>query len=369
MKIIAIFLKEFVDLLRDRRALFSAFAYVILGPIALYTTVNLLADQTRDASLSPIRFCQAESSILRAHLEASGLGFDRSATICIDLAADFEKQLASGRTTRIDVYANLTSSEATSRKIEESLARFSSALGAQRLLARGLSPSLSSPLDIDVHNSNSVSRRADVVTKILVILFVMAPFFVAVAAAADMTAGERERGALETLLSSPVGSFSIVVGKWLASAALNVVGTAACVVAGLALLRYSALAELGIRLETGVAAGLIATLYLVPLALLAAALQLAIGFWSRNFKDAQSYLMLLSFVPAIVGFVMTGEYLAKAASWPIGWEMSALSVPLLQSLSPATTFGTMALFELGLTGAVLVICALRIRSEAVLSKA
>lgn len=369
MKAIAIFLKELVDLLRDRRALLSAFAYVAFGPIALLVTVNLLADQSREGSLSPIRFCNAESDVLFAHLTASGVIFDSAASVCIDVAADFEQQLSSGRTTRVDVYANLSASETTVQKVEQALARLSSALGAQRLLARGLSPSLSTPLDIDLHNTSRVSRRADVVTKILVILFVMAPFFVAVAAAADMTAGERERGALEPLLSTPVSAFSIVVGKWLAAAALNLAGTAACVVAGLALLRYSALAEIGIRLETGLNAGLVAVLYLTPLTLLSAAIQLAIGLWSKNFKDAQSYLMLLSFAPAIVGFMMTGEYLAKAAHWPVVWEMNALQVPLLQSASPAVAFSAIVQVELGLTFVVLVLCALRIRSEAILSKA
>ena len=73
------------------------------------------------------------------------------------------------------------------------------------------------------------------IARVLIILFVMAPFFVSVAAAADMTAGERERHSLEPLLVHPVGAFSIVVGKWMAAALLGVIGTAACVIGGLVL--------------------------------------------------------------------------------------------------------------------------------------
>ncbi|NOT41551.1 MAG: ABC transporter permease, partial [Alphaproteobacteria bacterium] len=235
-------------------------------------------------------------------------------------------------------------------------------------LARGLAPSVINPLLIDTQTTNSYSRQADVIARVLIILFVMAPFLVQAAAAADMTAGERERRSLEPLLVHPVGAFSIVVGKWLAASAVGMVGTAACVVGGLLLLNMSALAELGIRLETGLEAGLLVTLYLIPLTLLVTAMQLAVGLWSKNFKDAQSYLMLMSFAPAIFGFVMTGERLAKAGLWPLAWELNALAGPLLNSTTPSAPFATVAAIELAATLLLLFVCAGRLRSEAILSR-
>jgi sodium transport system permease protein len=368
MMALTIFLKEFIDLLRDRRALFSALAYVAFGPLAVLFTVNTLAEQTREAFYAPIKFCGAESALLAEHLTAAGLAFDPKAQICVNVPEDFATRLADGRGVRVHVRGDLTAQATTVRKVESTLARFSSTLGNQRLLARGIAPSVTSPVIVDTQSTNSFSRQADVVARVLIILFVMAPFFISVAAAADMTAGERERRSLEPLLTHPVGAFSIVVGKWMAAALLGVLGTAACVVGGLALLDYSALAELGIRLETGVEAGLLATLYLTPLTLLTTALQVAVGLWSKNFKDAQSYLMLMSFAPAIVGFVMTGERLAQAGMWPLAWELNALAVPLLRSTTPAVPFAMIATLELALTFGVLVICAYRLRSEAILSR-
>lgn len=364
---LSIFLKEFVDLLRDRRALFSGFAYVAFGPIAVLMAVNMLAAQSNETSWAPIRFCGPTSQIIQDELTSAGLEFKPDAKICLIIAPDFEARLAEGRTARIHVRGDLTAEAATIRRVETSLSRFSSTLGNQRLLTRGVSPSVTTPLVIDTQNTNSFSRQADVIARVLIIMFVLSPFFISVAAAADMTAGERERRSLETLLVNPVNALSIIVGKWLAASSLGLMGTAGCIIGGLFLLENSDLAQLGIRLETSLETGLLVSLYLAPLTLLVASLQIAIGLWSRNFKDAQNYLMLFSFLPAVVGFALTGERLALAAGWPLGWELNALSGPLLGAPPSGVPFVAIAAVELGLTALVLVLCTRRLRSEAILS--
>lgn len=368
MIILSIFLKEFIDLLRDRRSLLSGFAYIAFGPLVLLVVINSLASETQTTSWSPIRFCGPSSAILKQELTASRLEFKPDAAICLNIPDNFEERLAKGSPARVQIRGDLLAQSATIDRIERSLTRFSVTLANQRVMARGLSPSVINPLVIDTQNTNSFSRGADVIARALIIMFVLSPFFVSVAAAADMTAGERERRSFEPLLVHPVSTFSIIVGKWMAAAALGITGTTACIVGGLFLLEQSSLAQLGIKLDTGAAAGLQASLYLIPLTMLAAAIQLAIGLNARNFKDAQNYLMLLSFAPAIVGFMLTGERLAKAADWPFAWELSALSGPLLGAPAPATPFVVIAAIELALTAAILAFCARQLRSEAILSQ-
>ena len=222
---------------------------------------------------------------------------------------------------------------------------------------------------MDRWNLNPVSARAEVIARLLIIFFIMTPFFVSVAAAADSTAGERERRSLEPLLAFPVGAGQIVLGKWLAAATLGVLGTAICVFGGLALMQRSALPELGLRLETGFGAGLAALAMLVPLCLLVAAVQIGVGLLAKNFKDAQSYLMLLGFVPAVAGFVLSGERLAAASVWPLAWELNALGAPLLGAPAGATPFAWIAAVELLAGALVLWLAALRLRSERILVQA
>ena len=101
MNALTIFLKEFIDLIRDRRALFSGLAYVAFGPLAVLLTVNMLAGQTRDTSYAPIKFCGPSSTLLAEQLTAAGLAFDEKASICVNAPADFEARLAEGKAVRV----------------------------------------------------------------------------------------------------------------------------------------------------------------------------------------------------------------------------------------------------------------------------
>lgn len=367
MIILSIFLKEFIDLMRDRRALVSGFAYVAFGPLVILMTVSVLATEARNDNWSSIRFCGPSSPLLEEELKAARLEFAPDAAICVLIPEDFETRLADGRTARVQIRGDLLAQSTTIDRVEGTILRFASTLSTQRLLARGMAPTIANPVSVETQNNNSYSRAADLIARMLILFLVLSPFIVSVAAAADMTAGERERRSIEPLLVHPVSALSIVIGKWMAAAALGVVGTTACVLGGLYLMEQSELAQLGIRLDTSLGAGLLVSLYLVPITLLAAAIQVTVGFWSRNFKDAQSYLMLISFVPAVAGFMLTGERLAAAANWPLAWEMNTLAGPLLGAPPTSVPFAVIAAIELALVAALLALSARRLRSEAILS--
>jgi sodium transport system permease protein len=329
----------------------------------------MIAAQTREDALTPVALCgTGEATRLVEHLKSAGVTFAKDAKICLNIPDDFATRLNDGRSARVQILADLTSTATTVRKVESELRRYSTTLAQQRMIARGVAPSVTAPITVDVQSTNPVSRQSDVIARVLIIFFVSAPFFVTLAAAADMTAGERERKALEPLLAHPVGAFSIILGKWLAASAMGLFGVGACVAGGLALLDYSALPELGVRLETGWATSLHVLLLLTPLTLLVVALQLAIGLWARNFKDGQSYLTLLSFAPVVAGFAVSGERLAQVGVWPLAWELNALAVPLLKSTTPVVPFPQLAAIELALAFALLALCAQRLRSEAILSQ-
>ena len=369
MKLLAIYRKEMIDTLRDRRSLVSSLMYVLLGPLAVVFTVNVLAAASRPSALQTVAVCNGAAPALVEYLQTTGLSFGADAAVCLDVPPDYERRLAAGQTTRIGIRADLSRAAATVAKLETEIGRYSRTLATQRVLARGLAPSVIGPITVDRRNLNPVSARAEVIARLLIIFFIMTPFFVSVAAAADSTAGERERRSLEPLLAFPVGAGQIVLGKWLAAATLGVLGTAICVFGGLALMQGSALPELGLRLETGFGAGLAALAMLVPLCLLVAAVQIGVGLLAKNFKDAQSYLMLLGFVPAVAGFVLSGERLAAASGWPLAWELNALGAPLLGAPAGTTPFAWIAAVELLAGALVLGLAALRLRSERILVQA
>jgi len=128
--------------------------------------------------------------------------------------------------------------------------------------------------------------------------------------AMDTVAGERERQSLLPLLMNPVRRREIVLGKWLAvglfSAAgliLNLAGFAMVFACGGVHLPVSAP-----RLLLAVAAGIL------PLALLAASIQLLISTVCRAAKEAQTYLSMLVFLPMGLGMFQV-FFPAAARGW------------------------------------------------------
>ena len=106
------------------------------------------------------------------------------------------------------------------RDVEDVLNAYSSNVASARLLAHGVSPATLAPVQVQRYDTGSTAARsAGIIGGILGFLFFPA-FICGLSAAVDCTAGERERRSLEVLMAQPVRTWELVVGKWLAAAAL-----------------------------------------------------------------------------------------------------------------------------------------------------
>lgn len=130
--------------------------------------------------------------------------------------------------------------------------------------------------------------------------------------AIDATAGEKEKGTLEALLSAPVPVFQIVLGKALAvltvALAAAFAGVAGIVLGGTvmrSLVPQEILggSPLGGGLSLGPAGYLALLLTAVLFAAMMVSVQLSLGVYARTFKEAQSYmapLLLVFIVPLLL---------------------------------------------------------------------
>ena len=144
---------------------------------------------------------------------------------------------------------------------------------------------------------------------VVVIMVMLGAFYPAI----DITAGERERGTLETILSSPVNRFDLMTGKVLA------VSTLAAVTGMLNLISISLTMVEGMRLIGGSQAlqipwsrTIAALTMVVPSAFLFASVMVAIGAMARSFKEAQNLLTPIYFLcitPALIAGL--GDYEMK----------------------------------------------------------
>ena len=367
MRLATVVKKELVDGLRDRRALLAALGFALLGPLAIASMVNAMAAAGRETALKPVRLCgEGEAPALIAHLRAAGLAIADDAAICLDLPADYARGQAAGESVRVHIRADLAAEAPTVAKLEREITAYSRSLGAKRLMARGVAPSVAAPIVVDTQSTNRVSRAASALGGVLILYIVMAPFILVFAMAADTSAGERERRSLEPLLTHPLRPFDIVAGKFAALAAVNLASMALCVGLSLFMLAHAATAELGLRIDTGFAASFAVFLRLVPLCMLVAAVQLGLGLFSKTFKEAQQTSMMLSLLPLVVGMLLLLRPGVDASIWPLAWEIKALAGPLLGSTTAVAPFSVVAGLELALVVLVLLAAARRLRSERVL---
>ncbi len=174
------------------------------------------------------------------------------------------------------------------------LDRWTDEVGKTNLVAGGMPARAVRPFEIDSSNlaGASASKSANIWSRMLPVMLLLWAMTGAFYPAVDLCAGEKERGTLETLLSSPAERSEIVLGKLLtimgfsmATAALNLVSVG---VTGSLIFRQ--MESFGGPPPLAV---LWLSLALIPVSALFSALCLALASFARSTKEGQYYLMPL----------------------------------------------------------------------------
>ena len=153
--------------------------------------------------------------------------------------------------------------------------------------------------------------------------------------AMDLTAGEKERGTMETLLCSPAARTEIVLGKFLLVLTGSLSAMAFSLISmGITVVTTGVMGFGGARGAAAQAAtgggglqmsidpmGLLGVLAMVlPVAILFAAVQFTVALFARSTKEAQSYLGPMVFMvvmPAVVGMMPGIDLNARLALVPL----------------------------------------------------
>ncbi|HET9595815.1 MAG TPA: ABC transporter permease subunit [Anaeromyxobacteraceae bacterium] len=314
--------KELLDALRDRRAVLMAVLFPLLGPLALAMTLALLERQVGLADDRPLTLAvegAERAPRLVAFLAGAGavvvpapadpVAAVRSGErdVVLRIGPDYAERLAAGRPAPVELVhdASRQASHAPAARARRLLEAWGRQIGVQRLLARGVHPSLAEAvavLDVDVSTAQS---RAALVLGMLPYFVVLALFVGGMSIAVDGTAGERERQALEPLLVYPVPRWCLAAAKIGATALFAAAALAETLVGfGLVpLLVTGDRAGLPLRLEPGVLLAVFATA--LPLLVFVSALQVAVASRARTFKAAQGALSLLMLVPVLPGMALS----------------------------------------------------------------
>lgn len=358
----AIYLREMLDMFRDRRTMISMVAVpVIVFPLLFQGMSRVMGSIEKNAEQ------EAKTLGIVVHAQTPAIG-EALAKLEMPIkekddvrAAISKKEIAAaveevpGTPPRILVYvdsSNPTSSSAGDR-IRIALAELKDQQIRESLRNSGIPASVLTPFNIQKTNVADERKMAGSIGgSILGYVVLLMMFTGGMYAVIDMTAGEKERKTLEPLLASPAARQEIVMGKTLAAitaillTTILMVGSMAYSMKNLKVGSKSEEASQmmgGITLDAHMVVMIAAVL--IPVAIFAASLMFAIALFARSFKEGQSYLTPITLVvifPAIFGS-LPGVHLTPVLSLiPIFNASMVLHGVLMGDLSNVNFAVTMA---------------------------
>jgi sodium transport system permease protein len=318
--VLSVFRKEFRENLRDRRTLISALIFgPLFGPLLFSTALFLGLERGSAEADRPVKLAVAHAErapnlldFLRQYrVTIEPVGYDDSAArsaihehryqLVLLVTGDFGKRLATAEPAPLLLYSDTSdaSSARATGRVQALLGQYGSILAHLRMSARGMDPLVLAPIvvqDIDVSTPASRSVLALGALSYLVLLtMLMGGVYLAI----DATAGERERGSLEPLLTVPVRREHLMFGKILATCAYMTLSLVLTVAAFSVVLRFVGLERLGMSVNFGPLVAVRVILYCLPLVPVGAALMTIVAAFTRSYREAQTYIGLVLVVPTL----------------------------------------------------------------------
>ena len=329
-----VYRKELTDSLRDRRTVLSMIAVPILlmpvltiglGIVSVLLfgrallevpAVMILGGEDSPAVLAALH-ALPEIRIVPARPDYAQEISDKRIRAAVEIPRDFDAAVARGDavTVRIDMYQGELKSGFGVDRVQKFFTDYRDAVVRQRLQARRLPARLAAPFAIEQKNVVPPEKVGGQLIGGLVPYFIILLCLTgAMYPAIDLTAGEKERGTIETILCSPVSRVHLVLGKFLMvltaslfTALLAILSMSMTFAAGkIILARMSPVNDMGLTLSISVKAVTWVFIMIVPLAVLLSASLLAIALFAKSYKEAQSYLSPLTvfvILPAVVSIL------------------------------------------------------------------
>ena len=315
-----VFRKEILDNVRDRRTLFSALVFgPLFGPALFAVLVSVMLEQTLaqlDEGLELPVTGSEHAPNLMAFLQRYDITpqpgpadlatarqqvRDGDEDVVLWIEADYGEALASGEPARLTLVYDQSNNRAGQSvgRVKRLLSGYGNRMGALRLQVRGLSPWLIRPITIDELDVSTPTGRSVLLLGMLTYFLLFAMLMGGLYLAIDTTAGERERGSLEPLLTLPVARGELLLGKLSATIFYMLLSLFLTLAAFTIALRFVPLERLGMSANFGADVALVAFFILAPFSLLGAALMTVVASFTKSYKEAQTYLTVVLLVPTL----------------------------------------------------------------------
>ena len=343
-----VYRKELVDSLRDRRTVISMTVVPILLFPALTLGMGLLGATMMSRAKGEVprvmvvggedspKVLDALKKNEKIEVVPGTADFadrvsnkDVRAAIILPKGFDAAAEHGDEQTVAVDYYEGDIKSELAKDTAETSLKDYRLSLAKQLVSERGVPGNLVEPFKVEKKNVAPPEKVAGSALGGLIPYFVIILSLTgAMYPAMDLTAGEKERGTMETILTSPVSRTDLVLGKFfmvltasLATALLSLTSMAISF-----MLARNMIDKLVSEENPGVhyaidPKGILAVLLMVlPLSVLFSATLLAVALFAKSFREAQTYLSPLTVIvimPAVAALLPGVELNTRTALIPI----------------------------------------------------
>jgi sodium transport system permease protein len=349
--LLTVLCKELVENARDRRTLLSALLIGPLGgPLLFGVMMNLTLERGRERAAQALELPVVGRSAapnLVAFLEREGVKVSdlpggaagaaaavrhRAARVVLVIPDGYGERLRAGEPADVRLYTDTsdTSASADRARAEALLRGYGSQIAAWRLQSRGLAPLLMQPVVVDEIDVSTPAARALALLGMLSYFIVFATLMGGLYVAIDTTAGERERGSLEPLLTLPVARRALVYGKILAASVYMALSLLLNLAAFAVSLRFVRLDTVGMALNLGPGVALAIFAVMLPFVLLGSALMTIVASFTRSYREAQSWLAAVLLVPTLP-IVFASLYQVPSRT-SLMWVPSLSQHLLIQSL-------------------------------------
>jgi sodium transport system permease protein len=343
--VLTVFRKELVDSLRDRRTLVAmVIVPLVLFPLMIVISSGMLISHARKAEAKNLRIGLVTNAAAAGFVEmleqrsdvevVGGISVERGKALVradsldavLVFDPDFDARVEGLGTGRVKMYHKTTENTSIERRrVRGLLDEYEKTLREERFEALSLDTAIVEAVEVSEENLASTKERlAEEIGGLLPYLIIIFCFTGSMYPAIDLAAGEKERGTLETLLTTPAGRLEILLGKFgvvvltgIATALVSIVGIYIGIRQSPEIPPEVLSAVLGM-LEIRSIALLLSLL--LPLAVFFAAVLLSLSIFAKSFKEAQSTitpLMIFIIVPAFIALMPGMTLDARTALIPI----------------------------------------------------
>ena len=317
--------KELIDIIRDRKTL----AFTILLPILIYPIlfqimsvtmqssqedakkeINVVINGDKDSELGKVLTSQ-ENIKEQNYDEPKKALKDGKLQLIINIPDNVDEEIEKGNSINLEILIDDQSEKSTIAEsmVESIVNSYSNSIVENRLSKLNVNSEILNPINIEtksgINESGTDNSDANKILGMLPALIVIMLLSPTMGLAADLGAGEKERGTFEPLLSTSVNRNSILWGKITTISIISVIALLLSMVSFKGFVN-SATEGLGesINLNIDIITILFIILFCVFIIIFISTLQVVISISARSTKEANTYLsglivpiMILAFIP------------------------------------------------------------------------